>query len=275
MSECNIVSEKLSKLDGANVDMVEVGRLEDKFSVGTPSMNLGKVELSKSKTLQVELELRKLDPVDGGVKNVQLESEEVRLVDLNEISEVDKLPSVLGCDELGVEIGEGPSNIGTFTLEMNDLEVDGVDGNSLNDKILFDLEVGREKKSGVSNHSEKVWSSCVEGNDLCMELEKFTDIVSESKHCDRISLSTTEEKIKWHFEDERKLVLKFGGSGFDCDMYDIEDSEVDKIVGKYTLDRCCVSGDLLSRTKWLNLELLNDSEEKLLNYVMDSKLTPE
>ena len=69
MSECNIVSEKLSKLDGANVDMVEVDFLEDKCSVGMPSMNLGKVELSKSKTLEVELELRKLDPVDcGGLK---------------------------------------------------------------------------------------------------------------------------------------------------------------------------------------------------------------
>ncbi|XP_062112265.1 uncharacterized protein LOC133823478 isoform X2 [Humulus lupulus] len=83
------------------------------------------------------------------------------------------------------------------------------------------------------------------------------------------------DQIVWNFEQENDNVLQLGGSGFDYNMYDIEDGK--GIIYNGQKGSKCISFPLtiFNCAPWGGLEVLTDDEKVLMNYVMNPNLPAE
>lgn len=74
--------------------------------------------------------------------------------------------------------------------------------------------------------SQLIGEECVvEGDGLSSHFVTLINLISASEQCRKGEFFKSEYQVMLHFEEEKELVFKFGGSGFDCNTFDVEERE--------------------------------------------------
>ncbi|XP_062108386.1 uncharacterized protein LOC133819214 isoform X2 [Humulus lupulus] len=149
-------------------------------------------------------------------------------------------------------------------------EGDGIDIVDLEENTCNNSCYFKNGEVVCGESSQLTGEECVvEGDRLPSHFVTLINLISASEQCRKGEFSNSEYQVMLHFKEEKKLVSKFGGSGFDCNTFDVEEREFQNLSCEESVKESVFLPSILNRSSWANLHDLNNEEKVLMEYVMD------